>query len=70
VPDEAFDADALVAATDVLFDDAGRSAMAEAARRFGRPRAAEAVAELVLALAERRPLPSVEAIEAIARGTP
>jgi hypothetical protein len=42
--------------------------MAEAARRIGRPRAAEAVAELTLALAERRPLPSTEAIEAIARG--
>ena len=68
VPDEAFDADALVAATDLLFDEPARAAMAEAARRLGRPGAAEAVATLVLALAERRPLPAVETIEAIARG--
>ena len=66
VPDEAFDADALVAATDLLFDEPARAAMAEAARRLGRPGAAEAVATLVLALAERRPLPAVETIEAIA----
>ena len=68
VPDEAFDADALVAATDLLFDEPARAAMAAASRRFGRPRAAEAVAALVTALAERRPLPTAEAIEAIASG--
>jgi UDP-N-acetylglucosamine--N-acetylmuramyl-(pentapeptide) pyrophosphoryl-undecaprenol N-acetylglucosamine transferase len=67
IPDEAFDADALVAATDLLFDDAARGAMSEAARSLGRPGAAEAVARLTLALADRKPLPSVEAIEAIAR---
>jgi hypothetical protein len=44
--------------------------MAAAARSLGRPRAAEAVADLTLALAERRPLPSAETIEAIARGVP
>jgi hypothetical protein len=43
--------------------------MATAARRLGRPGAAEAIAALVLALAERRPLPDATAIEAIARGT-
>lgn len=68
VADEAFNADALVAATDLLFDEPARAAMAAAARRFGRPAAAEAVAALVLALADRRPLPSAAAIEAIARG--
>jgi UDP-N-acetylglucosamine--N-acetylmuramyl-(pentapeptide) pyrophosphoryl-undecaprenol N-acetylglucosamine transferase len=68
VADEAFDADALVAATDLLFDAAGRTAMAEAARSFGRPGAADAIAELVLALAARRPLPTPGAIDAIARG--
>lgn len=68
IADEAFDADALVAAADVLFDEPARAAMAGAARLFGRPGAADAVAALVLALAERRPLPSVEAIERIARG--
>ena len=67
VADEAFDADALVAAADILFDEPARAAMAAAARGFGRPGAADAVAALVLALAERRPLPSAEAIERIAR---
>ena len=68
VADETFDADALVAATDILFDEPARASMAAAARAFGRPGAADAIAALVLALAERRPLPSVEAIDAIARG--
>jgi len=68
VADEAFDADALVAAADLLADDAARSAMAAAARSLGRPGAAEAVAELVLAAAERRPLPDAERIERISRG--
>jgi UDP-N-acetylglucosamine--N-acetylmuramyl-(pentapeptide) pyrophosphoryl-undecaprenol N-acetylglucosamine transferase len=68
IRDEDFDADALVAATDLVLDESAHRSMAEAARRIGRPRAAEAVAELTLALAERRPLPSPEAVEAIARG--
>jgi UDP-N-acetylglucosamine--N-acetylmuramyl-(pentapeptide) pyrophosphoryl-undecaprenol N-acetylglucosamine transferase len=68
VPDEAFDADALVTATDLLFDEPARAAMAAAARGFGRPAAADAIAALVLALAERRPLPEVAALEALARG--
>jgi UDP-N-acetylglucosamine--N-acetylmuramyl-(pentapeptide) pyrophosphoryl-undecaprenol N-acetylglucosamine transferase len=68
VPDEAFDAGALIAAVDILFDEPGRAAMAGAARRFGRPAAARAVAELVLALAERRALPTQDAIQAIASG--
>jgi UDP-N-acetylglucosamine--N-acetylmuramyl-(pentapeptide) pyrophosphoryl-undecaprenol N-acetylglucosamine transferase len=69
MPDDAFDADALVAATDLLFDEPARTAMAEASRRFGRPHAADAVAALVMTLAERRPLPAAETIEAIAAGT-
>ena len=69
VPDEAFDPDALLAATDLLFDDAARSAMAAAARGLGRPGAADAVAALTLALAAHQPLPPVERIEAMARGT-
>jgi UDP-N-acetylglucosamine--N-acetylmuramyl-(pentapeptide) pyrophosphoryl-undecaprenol N-acetylglucosamine transferase len=69
VPDDAFDADALVAATDLLFDEPARAAMAAASRRFGRPGAADAVAALVIALAERRPFPTAGAIEAIASGT-
>jgi len=68
IRDEDFDADTLVAATDLVLDESAHRSMSEAARRIGRPRAAEAVAELTLALAERRPMPSPEAIEAIARG--
>jgi UDP-N-acetylglucosamine--N-acetylmuramyl-(pentapeptide) pyrophosphoryl-undecaprenol N-acetylglucosamine transferase len=68
IADEDFDADALVAATDILFDEPARATMAAAARGFGRPGAADAIATLVLALADRRPLPSAESIDAIARG--
>ena len=68
IPDEAFDADALVAATDLLFDEPARRAMAAAARALGRPNAAAAVASLVLDLADRRPPPAVDAIESLARG--
>ncbi len=68
IPDEQLEADALVAAADILFDEPVRAAMAAAARSLGRPGAADAVATLTLALADRLPLPPVEAIEAIARG--
>jgi UDP-N-acetylglucosamine--N-acetylmuramyl-(pentapeptide) pyrophosphoryl-undecaprenol N-acetylglucosamine transferase len=68
VPDAAFDANALVAAADLLFDDPARATMAGAARSLGRPGAADAIYALVLALAERRPLPAAVTIEAIARG--
>ncbi len=70
VADKDFDADALVAAADLLFDEPARAAMATAARGFGRPGAADAVAALVLALAERSPLPPAAAIDAIARRVP
>ena len=69
VADADFDADALVAATDILFDQPARTAMAAAARGFGRPGAADAIATLVLALADRKPLPTTDAIDAIARRT-
>ncbi|HEX3428071.1 MAG TPA: UDP-N-acetylglucosamine--N-acetylmuramyl-(pentapeptide) pyrophosphoryl-undecaprenol N-acetylglucosamine transferase [Candidatus Limnocylindrales bacterium] len=68
VADEAFDADALLAASTILFDESARAEMAAAAHRFGRPGAADAIATLVLALAERRPLPDAATIEGIARG--
>jgi UDP-N-acetylglucosamine--N-acetylmuramyl-(pentapeptide) pyrophosphoryl-undecaprenol N-acetylglucosamine transferase len=68
VADEAFDADALLAASAILVDESARAEMAAAARRFGRPGAADAIATLVLALAERRPLPDAATIEGIARG--
>src|SRR4029453_14747502 len=62
VPDEDFDADALRAAADLLppDGDAARAAMTEAARSLGRPGAADAVATLVMAAADRRPLPSAD----------
>jgi hypothetical protein len=41
--------------------------MRDAARGFGRPGAANAVADLVMALAQRRPLPNAEAIDRISR---
>jgi len=41
--------------------------MQRASRSFARPGAAEAVAELLAALAERRPLPDPPAIEQISR---
>ena len=68
VADEDFDADALVAVADLLGDEGTLAAMSVAARSFGRPRAAAAVAELVLAAAERRPLPDPAQIERISRG--
>jgi UDP-N-acetylglucosamine:LPS N-acetylglucosamine transferase len=68
VADEDFDADALVAAADLLADEGTLAAMSIAARSFGRPGAADAVAELVLAAAERRPPPDPARIERISRG--
>jgi UDP-N-acetylglucosamine--N-acetylmuramyl-(pentapeptide) pyrophosphoryl-undecaprenol N-acetylglucosamine transferase len=68
VADEDFDAAALVDAADLLADHEARARLAAAARAFGRPGAAEAVAALVLAAAERRPLPDATEIERISRG--
>jgi UDP-N-acetylglucosamine--N-acetylmuramyl-(pentapeptide) pyrophosphoryl-undecaprenol N-acetylglucosamine transferase len=71
VADEDFDADALLEATAILDDPHRHLDMSAAARSLGRPGAAAAVAEIVMALAERRPLPDVAAIEALAaRGEP
>jgi hypothetical protein len=42
--------------------------MSEAARALGRPGAADAVADLVLAAAERRPLPDPAVLERRSRG--
>jgi UDP-N-acetylglucosamine--N-acetylmuramyl-(pentapeptide) pyrophosphoryl-undecaprenol N-acetylglucosamine transferase len=58
VDDAALDADRLVSEVAALRDDAPRAAMAEAARRQGRPGAAMALADELMAMAERRPLPS------------
>jgi UDP-N-acetylglucosamine--N-acetylmuramyl-(pentapeptide) pyrophosphoryl-undecaprenol N-acetylglucosamine transferase len=67
VADADFDGDALLDAARLLADEAVLEAMRAAARGFGRPGAAQAVAELALALAERRPLPERGQIEQLSR---
>lgn len=69
VADEAFDAEALLERVGILDDPARHASMAAASRGRGRPGAADAVAEILLALAERRPLPSDEAVARLAAGT-
>jgi UDP-N-acetylglucosamine--N-acetylmuramyl-(pentapeptide) pyrophosphoryl-undecaprenol N-acetylglucosamine transferase len=68
VEDRDFDAEALLGAAGILDDAAQHSAMAAAAKSLARPGAAAAVAELVMAAAERRPFPDVAEVEALARG--
>ncbi len=68
VEDERFDAAALLEAARLLDDPAAHLRMSAAARELGRPRAADAVAELVMALAERRELPDRALIERRSRG--
>jgi len=68
VDDDAFDGAALLEAVGILDDPARHAAMAAAARGLARPRAADAVAGLVMALAERRALPTPEEVIATARG--
>ncbi len=67
VPDEDFDAAALLAAAGLLRDAAQLERMRNAAHALGRPGAADAAAELVLALAERATLPTPAAIERLSR---
>ena len=69
VADEAFDARALLDAASILDDPARHATMAAAARSLGRPGAADAVAEILLALAERRPLPDPGAVARRAAGS-
>jgi UDP-N-acetylglucosamine--N-acetylmuramyl-(pentapeptide) pyrophosphoryl-undecaprenol N-acetylglucosamine transferase len=68
IEDEAFDAAALLEAATLLDDPAAHARMAAAARALGRPFAAEAVADLVMAAAQRRELPDAGAIERRSRG--
>jgi UDP-N-acetylglucosamine--N-acetylmuramyl-(pentapeptide) pyrophosphoryl-undecaprenol N-acetylglucosamine transferase len=68
VDDEVFDAGALLDAAALLDDRAQHARMAAAARSLGRPFAAEALADLVIAAAERRALPDAETIELRSRG--
>ena len=68
VDDAAFDADALLEAAGLLEDPTAHLAMSAAARSLGRPGAADAVADLVLAAARREALPDPETIERRSRG--
>ena len=68
VDDAAFDAAALLDAVGLLDDPTRHAAMAEAAHGLARPAAADAIADLVLVLAEREPLPDQATVEARARG--
>lgn len=70
VEDAAFDSAALVEAVRIVDDPARHATMSAAAREVARPGAADAVAELLLALAERRPLPSPDVIARTAAGAP
>lgn len=63
VEDVDFDAGALLDAATLLDDPARHVAMSAAARSLGRPGAAEAVTDLVLAAARREPLPDPTLIE-------
>ena len=58
VPDDELSVERLVAETTELRDDERRQAMADAARRLGRPHAARDLANELIALAQRAPLPS------------
>lgn len=69
IDDEAFDADSLVAAAGVLDDPERHLRMATAAREMGRPGAADAVADLVMAVANRQVLPDAAAIDRRSRGS-
>jgi UDP-N-acetylglucosamine--N-acetylmuramyl-(pentapeptide) pyrophosphoryl-undecaprenol N-acetylglucosamine transferase len=68
VDDAAFDAVALLDAASLLADPTAHATMSAAARSLGRPGAAAAVAELILAAADHRPPPDAERIRQIARG--
>ncbi len=68
VEDEDFDAGALLDGAALLDDPQSHVRMSAAARELGRPAAADVVAELVLALAERRPLPDPALVERRSRG--
>jgi UDP-N-acetylglucosamine:LPS N-acetylglucosamine transferase len=60
IPDAELDAQRLRAQLAELRDDGLRAAMALAARGLGRPDAARVLADELLAMADRRPLPTGE----------
>jgi UDP-N-acetylglucosamine--N-acetylmuramyl-(pentapeptide) pyrophosphoryl-undecaprenol N-acetylglucosamine transferase len=67
IRDDDFDGDALLASCAILDDPDRLARMAAASRRMGRPGAANATAELLLDLAEHRPMPDPARIERLAR---
>jgi len=70
IDDEAFDAAALTDAASAFEDTRTHAEMAAAARSLARPGAADAVADLVLALATRSALPTPDAVSRRAAGNP
>lgn len=68
IDDDAFDADALLDAAAILESPDRHVAMSAAARELGRPAAADAVADLVIAAATRAPLPDAATIDRRSRG--
>ncbi len=68
VPDEQLDAGALVEAAASLADPKALTAMRAASRALGRPGAARVTGDLLVALAERQPLPSAADLERATRG--
>jgi UDP-N-acetylglucosamine--N-acetylmuramyl-(pentapeptide) pyrophosphoryl-undecaprenol N-acetylglucosamine transferase len=68
VDDADFTADRLVELAGLLADPAAHALMSAAARDIARPHAADAVANLVVALARRLPLPTQADVDAVARG--
>ncbi len=68
VEDTDFDGATLLRAADILADDERHAKMSAASRALGRPGAAAANVELLLALAERRALPGQEHLEWTSRG--
>ena len=70
IDDADFNAAALLSAAALLDDTEAYRAMSQAARSLGRPGAADAVADLVLAAARRATLPDPAEIERRARGLP
>ena len=68
IENDAFDGPALLGALDILEAPERHVLMSAAARSMGKPGSADAVTELLLALAERRPLPDPATVARIAAG--